>query len=59
MDEVHRRLEAIMPAQVGATIVHGDYRLGNMLVSRDAQASPPCWIGSCARSVIRWRISAT
>jgi aminoglycoside phosphotransferase (APT) family kinase protein len=37
MDEVHRRLEASMPVQVGATIVHGDYRLGNMLVSRDAR----------------------
>jgi aminoglycoside phosphotransferase (APT) family kinase protein len=31
MDEAHRELSARMPEQVGAAIVHGDYRLGNML----------------------------
>ena len=31
MDEAHEALEARMPDQVGAVIVHGDYRLGNML----------------------------
>ncbi|MEJ2088501.1 MAG: phosphotransferase family protein [Gammaproteobacteria bacterium] len=32
MDETLRRLSEGMPEQIGATIVHGDYRLGNMLV---------------------------
>ncbi|MEM9621282.1 MAG: phosphotransferase family protein [Pseudomonadota bacterium] len=32
MDEVSRLLDERMPEQVGATIVHGDYRVGNMIV---------------------------
>jgi aminoglycoside phosphotransferase (APT) family kinase protein len=32
MDEAHRLLEAKRPEQVGAGIVHGDYRMGNFLV---------------------------
>ncbi len=32
MDEVSRLLEEHMPEQIGAAIVHGDYRLGNMIV---------------------------
>ena len=32
MEETLRLLEARMPEQHGATIVHGDYRLGNMIV---------------------------
>jgi aminoglycoside phosphotransferase (APT) family kinase protein len=32
MEETSRRLAERMPAQIGATIVHGDYRLGNMIV---------------------------
>ena len=32
MEEVQRLLERQMPRQIGSTIVHGDYRLGNMLV---------------------------
>ena len=35
IDAVHQRLVATMPAQVGATIVHGDYRLDNCLVDPD------------------------
>ncbi len=31
MDEVAAELEARKPAQVGSSIVHGDYRLGNMI----------------------------
>ncbi|MAE95524.1 MAG: phosphotransferase family protein [Deltaproteobacteria bacterium] len=31
MEEVAQQLRAEMPEQVGAAIVHGDYRLGNML----------------------------
>lgn len=33
MEETAKRLSENMPDQVGATIVHGDYRLGNMMVS--------------------------
>ncbi|MBV1879216.1 MAG: phosphotransferase family protein [Pseudomonadales bacterium] len=36
MEESARLLQERMPAQVGATIVHGDYRLGNIMV-RDGQ----------------------
>ena len=32
MEETSKLLEERMPEQVGATIVHGDYRLGNMIV---------------------------
>jgi aminoglycoside phosphotransferase (APT) family kinase protein len=35
MDEVHAILEAELPEQVGATIVHGDYRLGNAITGWD------------------------
>jgi aminoglycoside phosphotransferase (APT) family kinase protein len=36
MEETQRLLEERMPEQIGASIVHGDYRLGNFLV-RDAK----------------------
>ena len=39
MEEVHEALQAQMPEQVGAGVVHGDYRLGNMLVGRDARVA--------------------
>lgn len=32
MEETSRLLEERMPEQIGASIVHGDYRLGNMIV---------------------------
>ena len=32
MEETSRLLQNTMPEQIGATIVHGDYRLGNMIV---------------------------
>lgn len=32
MEETSRLLQEKMPEQIGATIVHGDYRLGNMIV---------------------------
>jgi len=35
MEECCRILSETMPEQVGATIVHGDYRLGNMIVEDD------------------------
>ena len=37
MEEVYQGLVENVPEQVGASIVHGDYRLGNMLVSADAR----------------------
>jgi aminoglycoside phosphotransferase (APT) family kinase protein len=36
MEETSRLLEAQMPEQVGAAIVHGDYRLGNMITGDGA-----------------------
>ncbi len=39
MDEVTGLLERHMPAQQGATIVHGDYRLGNMLIAEDSRVA--------------------
>jgi aminoglycoside phosphotransferase (APT) family kinase protein len=33
MDEAHAALEAKRPEQVGAAIVHGDYRMGNFLTN--------------------------
>jgi aminoglycoside phosphotransferase (APT) family kinase protein len=35
MEESERILRERMPEQVGSTIVHGDYRLGNMIVKGD------------------------
>jgi aminoglycoside phosphotransferase (APT) family kinase protein len=37
MEEVADALEATMPEQIGATIVHGDYRLGNMITGADGR----------------------
>ncbi|MGH0038168.1 MAG: phosphotransferase family protein [Myxococcota bacterium] len=37
MDEVAEALESAMPEQKGASIVHGDYRLGNMITAADAR----------------------
>jgi aminoglycoside phosphotransferase (APT) family kinase protein len=36
MEATSRLLEERMPEQIGATIVHGDYRLGNMIVGDGA-----------------------
>jgi len=35
MDEVYEALSSEIPEQVGTAIVHGDYRLGNMLTGAD------------------------
>ena len=43
MEEVSRLLDEKMPEQVGATIVHGDYRLGNMMVADGAIAAVLDW----------------
>ncbi len=39
MDEIRRGLEKYMPEQQGASIVHGDYRLGNMLVDEQVHVA--------------------
>lgn len=39
MEEVADRLERDKPAQIGSSIVHGDYRLGNMLTGADARVA--------------------
>ncbi len=35
VDEVGRRLAAALPEPLSQTVVHGDYRLGNLMVERD------------------------
>jgi aminoglycoside phosphotransferase (APT) family kinase protein len=39
VDEVHRRLAARIPEQGPATIVHGDYRLDNMILSEAGEVT--------------------
>ena len=45
MEDAHRELERRMPEQIGATIAHGDYRLGNMII-----------IGSKIQAVLDWEL---
>ncbi|MQA74547.1 MAG: phosphotransferase [Solirubrobacterales bacterium] len=39
VDEVHDRLAARIPAQGPATIVHGDYRLDNMILTEEGEVA--------------------
>jgi aminoglycoside phosphotransferase (APT) family kinase protein len=39
IDEVHERLAAAIPEQGPATIVHGDYRLDNMILTPEGQVA--------------------
>jgi aminoglycoside phosphotransferase (APT) family kinase protein len=39
IDEVHERLSARIPEQGPATIVHGDYRLDNMILSAEGEVA--------------------
>ncbi len=39
VDDVHRRLQARIPQQRPATIVHGDYRLDNMILTPDGEVA--------------------
>ena len=45
MEETARILEESMPEQIGSAIVHGDYRLGNMIVG-----------GGRVRAVLDWEL---
>lgn len=45
MEETSKRLAERMPEQIGATIVHGDFRLGNFMVG-----------GGCIRAVLDWEL---
>jgi aminoglycoside phosphotransferase (APT) family kinase protein len=45
MEEVSKRLAERMPEQIGSGIVHGDYRLGNMMVA-----------GGRIRAVLDWEL---
>ena len=57
VDDVHRRLSERIPEQGPATIVHGDYRLDNMILSTPARSRRSS-TGSSARSAIRSPTSA-
>jgi aminoglycoside phosphotransferase (APT) family kinase protein len=48
MDEAHRRLAAAIPPQRGAGIVHGDYRLDNLVLGPDADV----------RAILDWELCA-
>ncbi len=37
MEEVYQALQAQIPAQIGSCIVHGDYRVGNMITGANAK----------------------
>jgi aminoglycoside phosphotransferase (APT) family kinase protein len=37
LEEVHDRLLAAIPPQIGATLVHGDFRLGNTIIDHDGR----------------------
>lgn len=37
MEQVYEALRSDVPEQIGATIVHGDYRVGNMITASDAR----------------------
>jgi len=39
IDQVHERLAARIPEQVGASVVHGDYRLDNMILTEAGEVA--------------------
>lgn len=48
LDEVHRRLEADIPVQHGASVVHGDYKLENVILAPDTGE---------VRAVLDWELT--
>ena len=58
MERLIAWLPAHLPPPQPTRLVHGDYRLDNMILASDApQILSPCSTGSCRRSAIRWPIS--
>jgi aminoglycoside phosphotransferase (APT) family kinase protein len=49
LTELHGRLEAAVPAESAATIVHGDYRVDNLIFATDSLAD--------VRAVVDWELS--
>jgi hypothetical protein len=63
MDQLMEWLPAHIPAMARdesmVSIVHGDYRLDNLMFHPTEPASSPCWTGSCPHWATRWPTSAT
>jgi aminoglycoside phosphotransferase (APT) family kinase protein len=62
MDKLMAWLPANMPASAATravSIVHGDYRLDNLMFHPTEPRAWPCWTGSCPRWATRWPTSAT
>jgi aminoglycoside phosphotransferase (APT) family kinase protein len=57
MERLIAWLPAHLPPPQPPRVVHGDYRLDNLILASTRPKSPPCSIGNCPRSAIRWRIS--
>ena len=57
IDEMERLIDWLprhIPPAGPPRLVHGDYRLDNLIVARDApRHRSRCWIGNCRRSAIR------
>jgi aminoglycoside phosphotransferase (APT) family kinase protein len=49
IDHLHARLAGACPAESGASIVHGDYRIDNTILDADDP--------SCVRAVVDWELS--
>ena len=58
VDRVHDRLAARIPEQGPATLVHGDYRLDNMILTPERRGRRGASTGSSARSATRSPTSA-
>ncbi len=61
LDELYAELTARVPDQSGVSLIHGDYRLDNVILNpagEPARRSAPCSTGSWPRWVIRWPIWA-
>ena len=62
LEELHAELAARVPDQPAVTLIHGDYRLDNVILDPAGPAPPRrsarCSTGSWPRWVIRWPTSA-
>ena len=57
MERLIAWLPAHLPPPQPVRLVHGDYRLDNIILAPTRRASPRCSIGNCRRSAIRSPIS--